>query len=72
MAKATQTNATDAKKDTRARSEKIIASLDRVKDRAALEEYAKGSNKRLARRAETKLAEPSTRAATTASRKSGA
>ena len=73
MAKATKTsNATASKTDTRAHSEKIIASLDRVTDRAALEEYVKGSNKRLALRAATKLAEPSTRAATTASRKAGA
>ncbi len=73
MAKATQiSNPTVAKTDTRARSEKIIASLDRVTDRAALEEYVKGPNKRLALRAATKLAEPSTRAATTASRKAGA
>jgi chromosomal replication initiation ATPase DnaA len=73
MAKATQTsNATVAKTATRARSEKLIASLDRVTDRAALEEFVKGSNKRLSLRAATKLAEPSTRAATTASRKAGA
>jgi chromosomal replication initiation ATPase DnaA len=73
MAKATQTsNTTTAKTETRARSEKLIASLDRVKDRAALEEFVKGSNKRLALRAATKLAEPSTRAATTASRKAAA
>jgi hypothetical protein len=43
-----------------------------VRDRAALEEFVKGSNKRLSLRAATKLAEPSTRAATTASRKAGA
>jgi chromosomal replication initiation ATPase DnaA len=73
MAKAKQTsNATVAKTDTRARSEKIIASLDRVTDRAALEEFVNGSNKRLSLRAATKLAEPATRAATTASRKAGA
>jgi chromosomal replication initiation ATPase DnaA len=73
MAKKTQTTqATDAKTATRARSEKRIASLDRVTDRAALEEYVKGSNKRLSLRAATKLAEPSTRAATTAARKAGA
>jgi chromosomal replication initiation ATPase DnaA len=62
-------NATDAKTPTRARSEKLIASLDRVTDRAALEEFVKGPNKRLSRRAATKLAEPETRAATTAARK---
>jgi hypothetical protein len=40
MAKATQTsNATVAKTATRAHSEKLIASLDRVTDRAALEEF---------------------------------
>ncbi len=73
MAKKTQTTqGTDAKTVTRARSEKRIASLDRVTDRAALEEYVKGSNKRLSLRAATKLAEPSTRAATTAARKAGA
>jgi chromosomal replication initiation ATPase DnaA len=73
MAKTTQTsNATAEKTATRARSEKLIASLDRVTDRAALEEFVKGSNKRLSRRAATKLAEPSTRAAMTASRKAGA
>jgi chromosomal replication initiation ATPase DnaA len=73
MAKTTQTsNATVAKTVTRARSEKLIASLDRVTDRAALEEFVKGSNKRLSLRAATKLAEPSTRAATTAGRKAGA
>jgi chromosomal replication initiation ATPase DnaA len=73
MAKNTHTSsATDAKTVTRARSEKLIASLDRVTDRAALEEFVKGSNKRLSLRAATKLAEPSTRAATTASRKAGA
>jgi chromosomal replication initiation ATPase DnaA len=66
------TNATDAKTITRARSEKLIASLDRVTDRAALEEFVKGPNKRLSLRAATKLAEPSTRAATTAARKAGA
>ena len=73
MAKATKTsNAAVAKTPTRAHSEKLIASLDRVTDRAALEEFVNGSNKRLSRRAATKLAEPSTRAATTASRKAGA
>jgi chromosomal replication initiation ATPase DnaA len=72
MAKTTQnSNATTAKTATRAQSEKLIASLDRVTDRAALEEFVKGSNKRLSLRAATKLAEPSTRAATTASRKAG-
>ncbi len=73
MAKATQTtNATGAKTATRARSEKLIASLDRVNDRAALEEFVNGSNKRLSRRAATKLEDPSTRAATTAARKAPA
>ena len=71
-AKATQASNTTDAKTTRARSEKLIASLDRVTDRAALEEFVKGSNKRLSLRAATKLAEPSTRAATTASRKAGA
>ena len=71
-AKTAQTsNAAAAKTATRARSEKLIASLDRVTDRAALEEFVKGSNKRLSLRAATKLAEPETRAATTASRKAG-
>jgi chromosomal replication initiation ATPase DnaA len=73
MAKNTQTsNATTVKTPTRARSEKLIASLDRVTDRAALEEFVKGSNKRLSARAATKLAEPSTRAATTAAKKASA
>ena len=72
-AKTAQTsNTTTEKTVTRARSEKTIASLDRVTDRAALEAFANGPNKRLALRATTKLAEPSTRAATTASRKGGA
>ena len=69
---AQSSNATTPKTPTRARSEKLIASLDRVKDRAALEEFVKGSNKRLSLRAATKLAEPETRAATTASRKAAA
>ena len=73
MAKNTKTsNATVTKTATRKHSEKLIASLDRVTDRAALEEFVKGSNKRLSLRAATKLAEPETRAATTASRKAGA
>ena len=72
MAKASTTqgsNPTADKTPTRARSEKLIASLDRVTDRAALEVFVNGSNKRLSLRAATKLAEPETRAATTASRK---
>ncbi len=72
MAKTTKpSNTTGPKTATRARSERLIASLDRVTDRAALEEFVNGSNKRLSLRAATKLAEPSTRAATTASRKAG-
>jgi hypothetical protein len=43
-----------------------------VNDRAALEEFVNGSNKRLSRRAATKLEDPSTRAATTAARKAPA
>ena len=73
MAKVTQNSNTSSEKTaTRAQSEKLIASLDRVTDRAALEAFVKGSNKRLSLRAATKLAEPSTRAATTASKKAGA
>ena len=73
MAKNAQaSNVATAKTPTRARSEKLIASLDRVTDRAALEEFVKNPNKRLSARAATKLAEPSTRAATTASKKAGA
>jgi hypothetical protein len=67
MAKASQaSNAPVQKVVTRARSEKTIASLDRVKDRAALEEYLKNSNKHLVARATFKLAEPADRAGMTA------
>lgn len=72
MAKASNqaSNATTAKTDTRAKSEEIIASLDRVKDRAALEEFLTNPNKRLQARAAFKLAEPADRAAMTAEKNS--
>jgi hypothetical protein len=62
MAKAN--NASNAKSDTptRAESEKHIASLDRVKDKAALEAYLKNPSKRLQEHAAFKLAEPEERA----------
>ena len=67
MAKTSQaSNAPVQKVVTRARSEKTIASLDRVTDRAALEEYLKSPNRKLRSAAEFKLAEPSARAGMTA------
>ena len=68
MAKASRqaSNATAAKTVTRAKSEKQIASLDRVTDRAALEEFAKNPNKHISSKASFKLAEPSARAGMTA------
>ena len=71
MAKASSqaSNAPALKGITRARSEKTIASLDRVKDREALEEYLKSPDKRLQARATFKLAEPSARAGMTAEKR---
>ena len=60
---------TTQKTKTRAQSEKAIASLDGVRDRAAIEEFLKNPNKRLAARAEFKLADTEARAALTAARK---
>jgi hypothetical protein len=56
--------ASNAKSDTptRAESEKHIASLDRVKDKAALEAYLTNPSKRLQAAAAYKLAEPEERA----------
>ncbi len=69
MAKASQaSNAPVQKTVTRARDEKTIASLDRVTDRAKLEEYLKHSNKHLVARATFKLAEPADRAGMTAAK----
>lgn len=66
MAKSSQaSNAPTTKTDTRAKSERSIASLDRVKDRVALEAFLKSPNKRLQARATYKLAEPSARAGMT-------
>ncbi len=71
MAKASNqaSNAPSTKTDTRKQSEKSIALLDRVKDRAALEEFLKNPNKRLQARAAFKLAEPDARAAITAEKR---
>ncbi len=70
MAKARpQTQASNApaqKTYTRAQSERTIASLDRVKDRAALEEYLKNPNKHIVSKATFKLAEPADRVGMTA------
>jgi hypothetical protein len=69
MAQSSQSsNSASEKTTTRARSEKIIASLDRVKDRAALEEFLKSPNKHLQARAAYKLAEPAERAGMTAAK----
>jgi hypothetical protein len=67
MARSSQSSAAPAQKTlTRAKSEKAIALLDRVKDRAALEEFAKNPNKHISSKATFKLAEPEARAAMTA------
>lgn len=67
MAKATQApNAPTAKVITRNKSEKMIASLDRVTDRAAIEEFLKSPNKHVQSKATFKLAEPAARAGMTA------
>lgn len=67
MAKAkSASNAPKSDTPTRATSEKHIASLDRVKDRAALEEYLKNPNKRLQAQAAFKLADPADRSRMTA------
>lgn len=67
MAKASKaSNAPTEKTLTRAKSERAIAALDRVNDRAALEEFLKSPNKHVQSKAAFKLAEPSTRAGMTA------
>lgn len=55
MAKAQHTTKGE-KSLTRAKSEKLIASFDRVKDLEALEAFTKHANKRLAKKATYKLA----------------
>jgi hypothetical protein len=67
MAKAkSASNAPKLDTPTRARSVKLIAALDPVKDRAALEEYLKNPSKRLQSQAAYKLADPAARAGMTA------
>ncbi len=70
MAKASKStqssNAPTQKVVTRAKNEKLIAGMDRIKDRAALEEFAKHANKHLQQKAAFKLAEPAARAGMTA------
>jgi len=60
--------ATIPKSDSRAKSERSIAALDRVTDRVALEAFLKSPNKRLQARAAYKLAEPDARAGLTAAK----
>ncbi len=62
MVKANTASNVKSDTPTRAESEKHIASLDRVKDKAALEAYLKNPSKRLQEHAAYKLAEPEERA----------